>query len=424
MSWLGAVASLLGPTGCRSDDADSASRGLATNAMRANRVPARVMGEPEQSEEADAGADHTGRRFTSDAGIPPASPLKGREQLHDDLLSTRDTGGVVLDAEWRWSDVPGSANAAESSPEALDALRTSTRLRMRIEVASAGRLNIAFLGHGYPWPDGTELRARIDRLGHLLVWPDGKHYRVVVPGTLHTLFADRRLDKSLLFSPKPTIDSPGSVMGQATARQSLSTPIGAIQLEQATITSAGIGAPLLCRFLVELAGVDPNTAVCAPDQLVLRANVNSAPGGKLQFVVNQWNRKQELPLSGIQMPPLDATLETSGVPVPKLGSVPRAQVAALRSHDAVSPIPTAKDAPKLGLVAVNRTMSLRALLIDGIPVAWLPSGAELALPELKSSAYTISWRDFFGSYVEAPKNVTLPARVVLGKVSDAASQNP
>jgi hypothetical protein len=104
--------------------------------------------------------------------------------------------------------------------------------------------------------------------------------------------------------------------------------------------------------------------------------------------------------------------------------VPRAQLAALRSHDATAPIPTAKDAPKLGLVAVNRTMSLRALLIDGIPVAWLPSGAELALLELKTSAYTISWRDFFGSYVEPPKTVTLPARVVLGKVIDTAGQNP
>ncbi len=416
---FGAITALVGLAGCRSDETDSAQRGLSTKAMRANRVPARVVGEPENPDEGDAGTNRAGQRFGSDAGSPPASPLKDHELLHGDGLSTRDTGGVVLDAEWRWSDVPGPSNAAETSAEALEALRSGTRLRMRIEVATAGRISIVFVGHGYPWPDGTELRARIDRLGHVLVWPDGKHYRIVVPGALRALFADRRLDRGLLFTPRVTIDSPGSAIGQATARQSLNTPIGAIQLEQATLTSSGIGAPLLCRFLVELVGVDPNTATCAPEQLVLRANVTSAPSGKLQFVVNQWSRKQDLPLAGIQFPPDDAKLESSGLPVPNLGTVPRAQLAALRNHGAAAAAPLAKDAPKLGLLAVNRTLSLRALMLDGIPVAWLPSGAEIALPELQNGAYTIGWRDFFGSLIEAPKTVALPAKVALGKMGDA-----
>jgi hypothetical protein len=414
-----AITALVGLAGCRSDEADAAQRGLSTKAMRANRVPARVVGEPENSNATDAGADHAGQRFASDAGSPPASPLKDHELLHVDGLSTRDTGGVVLDAEWRWSDVPGASNAGETSADALEVLRNGTRLRMRIEVATAGRLSIVFVGHGYPWPDGTELRARIDRLGHVLVWPDGKHYRIVVPGALRALFADRRLDRGLLFTPKVTIDTPGSAIGQATARQSLNTPIGAIQLEQATLAAGGIGAPLLCRFLVELVGVDPNTGTCAPDQLVLRANVMSAPSGKLQFVVNQWSRKQDLPLAGIQLPPDDAKLETSGVPVPNLGTVPRAQLAALRDRGTATTPPVAKDAPRLGLVAVNRTLSLRALMLDGIPVAWLPSSAEIALPELQNGAYTIGWRDFFGSLIEAPKTVTLPAKVVVGKMGEA-----
>jgi len=421
---FGVATTLLGLPGCRSDDSDSANRGLSTKAIRANRVPARVVGAPELSDEADAATDQIGRHFASDAGIPPATPLKDREQLHAEALSNRDTSGLVLDAEWRWSDVPGPANNPETANDTLDTLRNMTRLRMRIEVASAGRLSIVFLGHGYPWPDRTELRARVDRLGHVLVWPDNKHYRIVVPGALRSLFADRRLDRGLLFSPKPTLDPAGSVLGQATARQSLSTPLGSIQLEQATNTSAGLGAPLLCRLLVELAGVDPNTATCAPDQLVLRANVNHAPSGKLLFVVNQWSKKQDLAIAAIQLPPDNAQFETSGLPIQPPSSVPRTQLVTLRSHDGAATAAATKDAPKQGLVAVNRTLALRALMLDGIPVAWLPSGAELALPELKSGVYSVGWRDFFGSYIEAPKTVNLPARVVVGKANELGSQAP
>ena len=73
---FGAIAALIGLAGCRSDETDSAQRGLSTQAMRANRVPARVVGEPENSDEADAGTNRAGPRFGSDAGSPPASPLK------------------------------------------------------------------------------------------------------------------------------------------------------------------------------------------------------------------------------------------------------------------------------------------------------------------------------------------------------------
>jgi hypothetical protein len=418
LSLLGAVTALGGLSGCRSDESAATRRGLSTTAQRSNRVPAHVVGESQDTDELEAGSDRVSRRLAADAGMAPTSPLKDRERLSSDALATRDTGGVVLDAEWHWSDVPAPSNAPETSPEALDALRASTRLRMRIEVAAAGRISIVFVGHGYPWPDGTELRARTDRLGHILVWPDGKRYRNVVAGALRALFADRRIDRSSLFTPRVTVGSVGAAIGQATTRQSLTTPVGEIQLEQASVASAGYGAPLLCRFLVELMGVAPEATACAPDQLVLRANLSSAPGGKLQFVVNQLSRKQDLPLSAIQMPPDNATFETSGVPNPPLGSVPRAQLAFLRGH-AVAAAVHAKDAPNQGLVAINRTLSLRALLVDGIAVAWLSPGTELALPELRNGNYTIGWRDFFGTSIEPPRTVSLPAKITLGQVVEA-----
>lgn len=411
---FGAVLALGGLQACRSDETDPAQRNLSATALRANRTPAQLVGEARDSTDVDAGQDRSVNPG-NDAGTLPPSRLKEREQLS--ASAVRDTTGLVMDAEWRWSDVSGPANTVESSAEALDSLRQSTRMRMRIELASAGRMSIAFLGHGYPWPDGTELRARADRLGHILVWPDGKRYRNVVTGTLRAMFTDRRLDRGHLFVPKITSQSPGSVLGQVTSKQVLSTPVGEIHLEQANFTTAGEGATLLCRFLVELMGIDPETRACSSDQVPLRANLTSAPGGKLQFVVNQLAKKQELPLALIQVPPEGATFETGGTSIPAAGVVSKAQLEALRQR-AVAPAVTAKQGPQQGLVAANRTLALRALLIDGVTVAWVPPNGELTLLELKAGNYNLSWRDFFGTLVEPPKLVGVPSKIVLGKAAE------
>lgn len=414
---FGATTALLGLSGCRGDETETQRRGLSTTALRSNRVPAHVVGEPQGSDDVGGNADSSSRHAGGDAGPLPALPLDDREPLGSDALATRDTGGVLLDAEWRWSDLPGPANAPETAPEALDTLRAATRLRMRIEVASAGRIRIAFEGQGYAWPDGTELRARSDRLGHVLVWPDGKRYRTVVNGALRSFFADRRLDRGPLFAAKLGQGPSAPILGLATTRLGINTPIGEIQIDQAVVAAAGAGALLLCRFLVELVGVDPESAKCAPDQLALHANIMSAPGGKLQFIVNQMVRKQDFALAGLQVPPDNANFEANGVPIPAYGSVPRSQLTVLRHH-ASAAAPIAKDAPKQGLVAANRNLGLRTLLLDGIPIAWLPPGSELSIPELRNGTYTIAWRDFFATAIEPAKTITLPARVVLGKVTE------
>src|SRR5512133_3645155 len=417
VSWVGlfgAVLALTGLQACRSDETDPAQRNLATSALRANRSPAQLVGEARDSNDADAGQDRVVASGV-DAGTTPPSRLKEREQLSTSAV--RDTTGLVIDAEWRWSDIPAPANAPESSVEALEALRQATRLRMRIELASVGRMSIAFLGNGYPWPEGTEIRARADRLGHILVWPDGKRYRNVVTGTLRALFTDRRLDRGHLFIPKITHQPPGTALGQVTSKQVLATPVGEIYLEQANSPTAGEGAALLCRFLVELMGVDPESRACSSDQVPLRANLASAPGGKLQFVVNQIAKKQELPLALIQVPPEGASFDTGGTPIPAASSASKGQLEALR-HRPVAPTVAAQQAPQQGLVAANRTLALRALLIDGVTVAWLPPGAEVTLLELKAGNYGVSWRDFFGTVIEPSKVVGVPSKVTLGKAAE------
>jgi hypothetical protein len=424
---FGAATSLGGLTSCKGDGTDGSRSGLTSTAARASRVPQRVVGEVVASEDAgySAGNDvHTLKRLGAEAGVIPADPLKEGEKLGLDSIASRESIGILLDVEWKQSDVLSPSGAPETAMEGLEEARNKTRLRLRVEVAAAGRLRATFLGQGYPWAEGTELRARADKFGYVLVWPDGKSYRNVVPGALRALFTDRRLDQGPLFVPKVTALPAGQWLGQSTVRNVLSTPVAEIQLDQATVPSAGLGAPLLCRMLVELAGIEPDNSLCTAEQLPLHAQLTNAPGGKLTFAVSLMGKKQDLPLSGLQVPPEHAVFQSSGMPLAEGGSVERSLLTGLRHH-AVAPSATVSSTalltPGTGLVAVNRALALRALLVDGVTVAWLPPGAELALPELRNGLYSIAWRDFFGSFLEPPRNVALPARITLGNPRDTGN---
>lgn len=424
---LGVLTSSGMVTGCKGDDPMDTERGRVTRPSRSSRVPSKVVEEPagfEGIEGAGAIDGHLQRRVTGDAGALPISALQSRERLELDALPTRESSGISLELELRQSDLPPPSGAPETATDALDELRSKTRLRLRVEVAAAGRLRVTFLGQGFPWPEGTELRARADKLGHVLVWPDGTNYRNVSPGALRALFVDRRLDMGPLFTPKVTTLPPSQWLGQNTTRTVLTTPVAEVQLDQAVIAGSGLGAALFCRMLLELAGVEPDHPLCVAEQLPLHAQFTNAPGGKLGVYVTTLGKRQELPLASIQVPPEHATLQNSGLPVPQVGSVDRALLAALR-HRAVAPATAnstgSQPAPSRGLLAVNRSLSLRALLVDGITVAWLTPGSELALPELRSGQYSVAFRDLFGSSIEPARVLSVPGRVVVGKPPEPAN---
>jgi hypothetical protein len=419
-----AITALYGLPGCKGDDASDHRAGRANTAARASRVPQRVVGEVAAPETAGYEGDrdsHSLRRFGADAGIIQIEPLKDREPLSTDTIMSRESVGMQFYVEWRQSDLPAPSGAPETAVDALELAREKTKLRMHVEVASTGRMRVVFLGQGFPWEEGTELRARIDKFGYVLVWPDGKTYRNVVPGALRAWFSDRRLDQGPLFKPKIMGLSAGNLLGQITTRHLVITPVAEMELAQANVPGTGLGALLICRLLIELAGAEPDSALCADEQLPLHAHLTNAPGGKLSFVVTALGKKQDLPLSSIQVPPEHAVYQTSGVPFAKSGTIDRNLLTALR-HRSVAPAThvnsTAISIPSTGLLAINRSLSLRALMVDGIIVAWLSPGTELSIPELRSGTYSIAWRDFFGSFIESPKNVVLPSRVVLGTPRD------
>jgi hypothetical protein len=270
----------------------------------------------------------------------------------------------------------------------------------------------------FPLPQNSELRARSDAYGHVLVWPDGSSYRVLIPGALRAMFTERRADVSPLVGARVTDRSKGGLLGFVTERLQISTAAGKLILEQARPGGVGTAGGLLCRLLVELISAEPSTPACSDDLLPLRAEYQWREGGKLAFEVTTITRRAELPYGLLYVPPAAAE--------PKVGELPPATTGVLLSRDdlarvRVKPVLAVppKDAPGEGVLAVNRTDTLRYLLLDGLPIAWVVPRSERYVIGPPHGRYSVSWRDFFGSALEPAKTVQLPARLVIGR-SDAA----
>ena len=93
----------------------------------------------------------------------------------------------------RTGEGPPPARAPEVNAAVIDSARRRAEARMTIEM-SPTRARFVLTGGGFVLPQGTELRARLDRYGHLLLWPGEDTYRVAEPGSLRALLGERRLD--------------------------------------------------------------------------------------------------------------------------------------------------------------------------------------------------------------------------------------
>jgi hypothetical protein len=70
---------------------------------------------------------------------------------------------------------------------------------------------------------------------------------------------------------------------------------------------------------------------------------------------------------------------------------------------------------------VNRTDALRFLVLDGVPVAWVPAHGEQYVIGSRAGKYTAQWRSFLGMSVDDPFEVLVPARFALGEQPDAGA---
>ncbi len=282
---------------------------------------------------------------------------------------------------------------------------------MRIDLVGSGRMRLLLMSRGYAFEKGTELRARVDLLGHILVWPDESQYRILPVGTLRSLFQEGLADVGPVLTTNVKPAGTGHWLDWETERVSLTNPFGHLTIDQTANPAAGVSGRLLCRWLLEFISAEPSTSVCQTDMVPVRGQFEFAGGGKLEFVATQVSKKQEYGASSISVPPVGASLNSRDLP--RTSPTTNALLAEHRSRTLTRNANTTS-VRATGLVATNHTLGLRVLLIDGVAAAWLMPGEERSMPELLPGSYTVVWRDFLGLANEAPKTVTLPARVTVG----------
>lgn len=361
----------------------------------------------------------TPRLTDADIVEDPPSPLREDEALGPDALGVRDSSGVSLEAQWKWLDLPAPPSAPDVDLEGIKDARQATALLATVDLAASGRARLILNSNVFPLPSGTELRARHDRYGSVLVWPDGHAYRIVPKGALRALFTERRVDVSPLVEPALRHSENGALLGLLTTKLELVTQFGQLMLEQGSITGTGSSGELLCRILIELIGGTPTSSVCGDQLTPLRAEFRWADHGRMAFEVTAIDKRNDLPIGQLSVPPLGAMFKPGELPPEAPGPLlSRQSLMRFRSRDTPR-LPAVEDkAPTDGVLAINRTDTLQYLMADGVPIAWLRPHSEQSVLGLRRGRYMLSWRDFLGTETEVRKLVDVPARVIIGRDED------
>ncbi|MEZ4223045.1 MAG: hypothetical protein R3B13_19030 [Polyangiaceae bacterium] len=389
----------------------------------ASILPAPIASVDNRGQKPDAGrggipADSAGRLIMPEAAPPEPTYLIENKALEADPTTLREGAGVTLEAIFRWHDLPTPLAGPEVAEPGLQKARELTRLAVRIDLAPIGRMRFAFASPAFPVPQNAELRAAVEHYGHVLVWPDGHAYRTLLPGTLRALLGERRADASPISTGKFRAGGQGGALGLDTKTTVVKSDTGTLNLEQANVAGIGNSGQLLCRLLLELVAVDPASPACSSDT-PLRAELKTQDGGRLGFEVTSLVRHHDLPYGPLLVPPAGAMVKPGELPPQAAGVLlNRQQLAAMRSKPAPQK-DIAADAPGEGLMAVNQTDTLRYVLVDGVPVAWVRARSEQYLIGLQPGRYNVSWRDFFGTSTEPAQPTSMPARVVIGQRLDA-----
>jgi hypothetical protein len=371
-------------------------------------------------------------------GGPPPLPLRGDRAASPDLPretvrepgakdprpDAREVAGYTLQAVMHSGEGPAAPRGPEVNASAVDAARRKLEARLVIE-ASQTRARFVLWG-GFVLPQGTELRARVDRYGHFVLVPGEATYRVAEEGALRALFGERRLDVAPL-SPAE-VRSPGDGarrLNLRTRRVDVTTRAARATLELATMRDSGDGGVLVCRMLLDLVGAPPSTVACASDEVPLHADLRWTTQGSLAFDVTSITASAHLPAQDLAAPPVTATF----APEPFADSagellLPKADLAAFRNAAVEVPPMSARHMqappPDAGLLLINAGDELRLAWLDGAPVAWVGPGASLLVTALLRGRYTLQWRTFLGDAWDAPEQVVVPGQSMTGR--DAAGR--
>lgn len=421
------VSACLLVSGCPSQNGGGTQDNQNQPSPNASILPAPLLSaDPAPAAKADAGrggipADSAGRLIVPEAGPPEPTPFSDDAPLPRDTLTSKEGTGVTLEGAFKWLDVPGPNATPELSNDALKKAREKTALRVSVDLAPIGRMRFAFASPAFPVPQNTELRAHSDHYGHVLVWPDGNAYRALRSGTLRALFSERRADALPLTRVSAERRGKGQLLGLETTKLEIRAPLGDVTLESGNVPGLGRAGDLLCRLILDLVAVDPASKICDEGLTPLKAELRWPKGGKLGFEISAVVRKAELPFGQLFVPPAGASFRPGELPPQAAGVfLTRDDLAAFHTKAATTE-PAGESAPGEGLLAVNKSDTIRYVLIDGVAVAWVRPQSEQLLIGPLPGRYSVSWRDFLGSSLEPPQVVSLPARVSVGGSPDAGA---
>ncbi|HEX6763949.1 MAG TPA: hypothetical protein VF103_00695 [Polyangiaceae bacterium] len=406
--------------GCDNRAATPADAGTTEPSPNASILPAPLATGLEQAQAGPRDAAVA----DADADAEPITPEWQREDraLPIDLWEPHDLSGLALGARFRWPDVAPPPRLAEANVDAVDRLSQKMRFDATLELAAAGRMRFVLASPNFLLPEGTELRARAESLGHLVVWPNGARYAVVQAGALRALLNERRADTEPLTHAKASAAGEGQNLGFATEKSRFVTSFGRLDLEQARVPGSGTGGALLCRFVLEIAGIHPDSAACAPELVPVRAEYAWASNGRLSFEVTTLQRAAALTPDAFAFPPSSAEYRIGELPAaPRSVLAARADLRAIRNKPSAGAESRDAGAPKEGLLVVNPGDLNGYVLVDGVPVAHVePRGSDILL-DLISGSYALQARDFLATEISVPSVVSVPARVV---VSEAPKSEP
>ena len=379
-------------------------------------APGSTNANVEDSDHRDAG------HALPDAGAEAAPPEP--HALREDQVLSRETphetSGFRLTARLRWPDAGPAQRMPEQNADGVQRARDAGTFDVMVDLAG-GRMRFAIASRAFTLPVGSEFHARDDLYGLALLWPNRTTYTVLAPGALRSVLSQQRADIVPLVHAKVSPLQGGSMLALSTERLELSTPTGKLDLEQARspnpLSSNAIWASgaSLCRLLLELVGASATTTACRTDLLPLKAEYTWPNGEHFAFEVSRLLRRTDLDPSTLAMPPAGAEFRQSELP-------PAPPTALLSDNDLseLSVRPAARSeradpsAPKVGLLLVNHSESLRYFSVDGAPAARLPPGAEQLLLGLRAGKYQVTSRDFFSSDDTRVVTLEVPARLTLG----------
>ena len=370
-----------------------------------------------------APADSAGRPVSSDAGGPPPESLRPSTPIAAEPVPFQaETPGLTLDALFRWRDVPAPPRAPEVSGDGLREAQKLTASTLKIDLTAGGRMRAELTGRAFPLPIHTELRARTDHYGNLVLWPGGTEYRVIPPGALRTVLGERRVDVTPLSAGAVRPQGEGKRLGVTVRKIELGSSVATLRLELGRLGEAGEGGMLLCRALVELAGIDPKTPACQPGEVPLFASYAWQEGGGITFEVTALAKRTDLPAAALLVPPPGVPHAPSGLPaVPQGIFLSREELAAFRSAPLTLPAIHDPAVPGEGFMAVNQSDRLMYLLLDGVATVAVPAHAERYVIGPPRGRYVAEWRTFLGEKILPPQPTEVPTRFVYGSAADAGA---